>query len=195
MPRPSAAPKLDTVHESLPLQQGELRLVAVADSHGKPHPRCAELIAGERPHHILHAGDIGDLAVLEQLRAIAPVSAVRGNIDGHGPDIPDVRVLSICDNDGGATLLKLLLLHIAVNGPRLRADAARLARAEDASVVVCGHSHVPFLGRDRGLSMFNPGSIGPRRFQLPILFGVIHVNRERVTMRHVDCESGGAWTP
>jgi len=194
MPRLAPAPKLDTVHESLPLHEGELRLVAVADSHGKPHPRCAELIAKERPHHILHAGDIGDLAVLAQLGAIAPVSAVRGNIDGHGTEIPDVRVLSIHDRND-STLLKILLIHIAVNGPRLRADVVRRAGAEDASVVVCGHSHVPFLGQDRGLAMFNPGSIGPRRFQLPILFGVIHVTRERVTMQHIDCESGNTWTP
>ncbi|WP_394823870.1 metallophosphoesterase family protein [Pendulispora albinea] len=175
------------------LEEGALRLVVVADTHGKPHPRSAELISKERPDRILHAGDIGDMSVLETLATIAPVSAVRGNIDGHGADIPDVRILDICDGD--AVLLKLLLLHIAVNGPRLRADAVRLAQAEDASVVVCGHSHVPFLGRDRGLVMFNPGSIGPRRFQLPILFGVIHINRHRVEMKHIDCESGAVWRP
>ncbi|HWL84347.1 MAG TPA: metallophosphoesterase family protein [Polyangiaceae bacterium] len=182
-----------TVREEVALREGDLRLVVVADTHGKPHPRSAELIAGERPDRILHAGDIGDSSVLDQLATIAPVSAVRGNIDGHGTDIPDARVIAV--RDGEATLLKFLLLHIAVNGPRLRADAARRARDEDASVVVCGHSHVPFLGRDRELVMFNPGSIGPRRFQLPILFGVIQVSRERVEMKHIDCESGNVWRP
>jgi len=193
MPKVNAESKLLTVREHFTLREGELRLVVVADTHGKPHPRSAELIAKEEPDRILHAGDIGDLAVLDQLATIAPVSAVRGNIDGHGSDIPDARVIAV--RDGDATLLQLVLLHIAVNGPRLRADAIRLAKAEDASVVVCGHSHVPFLGRDRGLVMFNPGSIGPRRFQLPILFGVIHVNRQRVEMRHIDCESGNVWHP
>jgi len=193
MSRTTAETKLLTVREDVALGEEELRLVVVADTHGKPHPRSCELIAKERPNRILHAGDIGDLSVLDQLATIAPVSAVRGNIDGHGADIPDARIIAV--RDGERTLLKLLLLHIAVNGPRLRADAARLAQAEDASVVVCGHSHVPFLGRDRGLVMFNPGSTGPRRFQLPILFGVIHVNRSRVEMRHIDCESGNVWRP
>ena len=80
-------------------------------------------------------------------------------------------------------------------GPRLRADAVRLARAEDARIVVCGHSHVPFMGRDRDLTIFNPGSIGPRRFQLPIVFGVIDISWSRVAMKHVDCESGQQWLP
>ena len=97
--------------------------------------------------------------------------------------------------DGDRSLLTMLLLHIAVYGPKLRADAARLARAEGASLVVCGHSHVPFLGRDRGIAVFNPGSIGPRRFQLPILFGVVDIGRERVQIRHVDCETGARWEP
>ena len=70
----------------------------------------------------------------------------------------------------------MLLTHIAVAGPRIRADAAKLARAAKASVIICGHSHVPFLGQERGLSIFNPGSIGPRRFQLPILFGVMELS-------------------
>ncbi|WP_394841134.1 metallophosphatase family protein [Pendulispora brunnea] len=181
------------MHEEVALQEGELRLVVVADTHSKPHPRANELITRERPHRILHAGDIGDFSVLDQLGTIAPVSAVRGNIDGTGSEVPDVRVIDV--RDGDASLWKLLLLHIAVNGPKLRADAVRLAQSEDASVVVCGHSHVPFLGRDRGLVMFNPGSIGPRRFQLPILFGVIHIQRDRVEMRHIDCESGNVWRP
>ncbi|WP_394840433.1 metallophosphatase family protein [Pendulispora rubella] len=193
MSRAQKPSRLLTVHEQVALQEGELRLVVVADTHSKPHPRANELIMKERPHRILHAGDIGDFSVLDQFATIAPLSAVRGNIDGQGDDIPDVRILDV--RDGETSLWKLLLLHIAVNGPKLRADAVRLATAEDASVVVCGHSHVPFLGRDRGLVMFNPGSIGPRRFQLPILFGVIHIQRDRVEMRHIDCESGNVWRP
>jgi hypothetical protein len=86
-------------------------------------------------------------------------------------------------------------MHIAVYGPKLRADAARLARAADASIVVCGHSHVPFLGRDQGIAVVNAGSIGPRRFQLPIVFAVIDVRRDGVSMHHVSCETGQRWTP
>jgi hypothetical protein len=187
---------------------GALRLVVVADTHGQPHPDAARLIAAERPDAILHAGDIGDLAVLDALAAIAPVTAVRGNIDARatgpsiGPDgaqtarwgtLPDVLTIDV--RDGDRTLLVLLLLHIALYGPKLRADAARTARAAGASLVVCGHSHVPFLGRDQGIAIVNPGSIGPRRFHLPIVFAVVEISRERVAMHHVSCETGARWEP
>jgi predicted SpoU family rRNA methylase len=64
------------------------------------------------------------------------------------------------------------MLHIAVYGPKLRAEAARLARAEESALVVCGHSHVPF-----------------------IVFGVLDVRDRRVSMRHVSCETGQVWSP
>ena len=80
-------------------------------------------------------------------------------------------------------------------GPRLRADVARIARAEDASLVVCGHSHVPFAASDRGITVFNPGSVGPRRFQLPIVLGVIDVSAKGVSVFHIDCETGLPWKP
>ncbi len=174
-------------------REGPLRLVVVADTHGKPHPRSGELIAKERPHHILHGGDIGSLVVLEPLRAIAPVTAVRGNIDAQVPGVPDVVTIDVKDDAG--VLITMLLLHIAVNGPRLRADAARMAQAAHAALVVCGHSHVPFLGSDREIAIVNAGSIGPKRFALPIVFAVVNVSREGVTMHHVSCETGRRWSP
>ena len=172
---------------------GALTVVMVADTHGQPHPKSAVLIAALRPDHILHAGDIGDLSVLDGLAKLAPVSAVRGNIDGRTPGLPDAMTLDVRDAEG--SLVTLLLVHIAVNGPRLRADVARLAAREKASLVVCGHSHVPFVGTDKGFTIVNPGSIGPRRFQLPILFGVMNVRREGITIHHVSCETGERWTP
>lgn len=172
---------------------GALRLVLVADTHSAPHPDSARHIAAQRPDHILHAGDIGELGVLEGLRAIAPVTAVRGNIDVHASDLPDALTLEL--RDQGGPLLTLLMVHIAVYGPRLRGEVARLARAERATVVVCGHSHVPFFGRDDDLVVANPGSIGPRRFHLPIVFGVMDVRRSGVTMHHVSCETGARWEP
>jgi predicted phosphodiesterase len=72
---------------------------------------------------------------------------------------------------------------------------ARRATSERAGLVVCGHSHVPFIGRDRGIGMFNPGSIGPRRFQLPIVLGHIEVAANSVKLRHIDCETGQTWLP
>ena len=171
--------------------EGTLRIAVIADTHSAPHPKSAALVAREAPDLILHAGDIGDLAVLDRFAKIAPVVAVRGNIDEHV--MPDVVTLDVAHD--GAPLFTFLLLHIAVNGPRLRADALRRAQAKDAQLVVCGHSHVPFLGRDRGVAVFNPGSIGPRRFQLPILFGVIDVAPDQVQMKHVSCETGERWLP
>jgi putative phosphoesterase len=179
--------------EAISLHDGRLRFVAVADTHSAPHPRSHELIAREKPDHILHCGDIGDLRVLDALREIAPTHAVRGNIDAQVKGVPDVRTIDIFSGD--ATALTLLLLHIAVYGPKLRADAARLARDAGASIVVCGHSHVPFLTRDRDLVVFNPGSIGPRRFHLPIVFGVIDIDRAGVDIRHISCETGKVWRP
>ncbi len=191
---PSARPTAP-VHrrETLQLRDGALRLVAIADTHGRPHPDARARVAALAPDHIVHGGDVGDLDVLDLFAGVAPVSAVRGNIDVKAPELPDVRTLEI--RDGDAVVLTIVLLHIAVAGPKLRADAARLAKAEGAALVVCGHSHVPFIGRDRGVAVFNPGSIGPRRFALPIVFGVIDITRERVGLRHIDCETGASWTP
>ena len=162
------------------------RLAVVADTHSRPHPDAAKHLAALAPAAILHAGDIGDPAVLDELAKIAPVYAIRGNIDA--PGLPDVLVLDVGD-------IRVLVVHIGVAGPHLRADAARLARAERARLVVCGHSHVPFIGEDRGLAVFNPGSIGPRRFDLPIVFGTIDISATGVRMAHVDCETGRAWSP
>jgi putative phosphoesterase len=172
------------------------RFAIVADTHSHPHPASHALIAAQKPDGILHAGDIGELAVLDRLAEIAPVTAIRGNIDVHADGaraLPDAITIDLRDDTG--SLATLLLFHIALHGPHLRADASRLARAEGADIVVCGHSHVPFVGRDKGLVIYNPGSIGPRRFQLPIVFGVMEVRRDGISMHHVSCETGARWTP
>lgn len=174
-------------------EQGELRVAVVADTHSQPHPLAASRIQALAPTAILHAGDIGNLSVLDDLAKIAPVIAVRGNIDERASDLPDS--ISITVRAGGQAALTLLLMHIAVYGPRVRADAARLASKHSARMIVCGHSHVPFIGKDRGLTVFNPGSIGPRRFHLPIVFGVLEVAGGKLTVRHVNCETGEAWSP
>jgi putative phosphoesterase len=181
-------------HEALEVRPGgALRLVVVADTHSRPDPRSGALIAAEKADHILHAGDIGAPEVLDELGAYAPVTAVRGNIDAQMPGVPDVVTVDV--REGERTLVRILLLHIALYGPRLRADVARRARATGASLVACGHSHVPFIGRDQGIAVVNAGSIGPRRFRLPIVFAVVDVTREGVTMHHVSCETGERWTP
>lgn len=180
--------------QTLTLRRDEkLRLVVVADTHARPDPRGLAFVAAQKPDHILHGGDIGSPAVLDALAAIASVTAVRGNIDGQMAGVPDVVTIDV--RDGDATLLTMLLLHVALYGPKLRADAVRLARAAGASLVVCGHSHVPFMGRDKGLAVLNAGSIGPRRFRLPIVFAVVDIARDGVKMHHVSCETGETWLP
>lgn len=170
-----------------------LQAVVVADTHSRPHPNAPRLIAQLKPDVIFHAGDIGTLTVLDELRSLAPLIAVRGNIDGHAPGLDDSVDVTI--QSQGRVLLKLLLLHIAVYGPKLRAEVARLATAHGARLVLCGHSHVPFVGRDKGMVLFNPGSIGPRRFQLPITLGVLQVSERGITLKHIDCETGLPWHP
>jgi putative phosphoesterase len=162
------------------------RIVAVADTHSRPHPDLERHIAALAPERILHAGDIGDASVLRMLERLAPVTAVRGNIDALGA--PDIVTIDV------AGRFKILLLHIAVSGPRLRPDVLRLAEREGAALVVCGHSHVPFARSDHGVTVFNPGSAGPKRFELPILFGTIDIGAE-VVVRHIDCTTGRPWSP
>ncbi len=191
--RRSSPPPLERASVTLPARaDGSLRLVVVADTHSQPHPAAAGHIAALRPDAILHAGDIGDLGVLDGLAELAPVHAVRGNIDVR-VGLPDALTIDV--TGGERTFLRILLLHIGVAGPRLRADAARLARAEGAQLVVCGHSHVPFIGEERGLTVFNPGSIGPRRFHLPIVFGTLELGPRGVRLAHVDAETGRPWSP
>lgn len=171
---------------------GTLRIAVVADTHSQPHPETRKNLEALEPDVILHAGDIGDLGVLEQLAEVAPLHAVRGNIDTRAHQLPDFLTL---DLTGAERTIRILLTHIAVYGPRLRADVAKIARAEKASLVVCGHSHVPFIGQDKGITVFNPGSIGPRRFSLPIVFGTINITPTAVRLAHVNCETGAPWSP
>jgi putative phosphoesterase len=173
-------------------RKGSLRLAAVADTHSRPHPRAKERLTELRPDAILHAGDVGDLGVLAALAEIAPVYAVRGNIDGREPSLPDELLLDLTD---GERTLRLLLRHIAVSGTRLRPVVRRRAQSCGAKLVVCGHSHIPFIARDNGVTVYNPGSVGPRRFALPILYGTIEIDREGVRLAHFDCETGRPWSP
>jgi putative phosphoesterase len=185
-------PRMVKKTETLAIREdGTLTIAVVADTHSQPHAAIRAHLEALAPDAILHAGDIGDPSVIDQLAALAPVFVVRGNIDTR-TTFPDVLTLDLI---GGDRHLRIFLTHIAVNGARLRSDVARMARAERASLVVCGHSHVPFIGQERELTVFNPGSIGPRRFQLPIVFGTIILTGKGVRLAHINCETGQPWTP
>jgi putative phosphoesterase len=119
----------------------------------------------------VHGGDIGAPEVLEELRAIAPVTAVRGNNDraAWAREIPETALLEA----GGA---RVFVIH----------DLAELAidpAGGGYAVVVSGHSHKPLVREERGILYVNPGSAGPRRFKLPISVGFLSVARGRVTAR------------
>jgi len=133
------------------------RVGLISDTHGLLRPEAAAALAGS--DLIIHAGDIGDPAILTALGRIAPVTAVRGNIDksAWAETQPAWDVLDV-----DATLI--YVLH---NIDELDLDPA----AAGFQVVVYGHSHKPGIRRDGGVLFVNPGSAGPRRFSLPVTLG------------------------
>lgn len=194
--RKSSRPGTPLRHRSETVElppNGETRVALISDTHSKVHRSAAKHVKAQQPDLILHGGDIGDLAVLSPFEEIAPLHYVRGNIDPVGAELFDSIDLSF--DLQGSTFFRLLLTHIAVYGPKLRADARALAQTHDCSMVVCGHSHVPFIGKDRGISLINPGSIGPRRFTLPITFAILDVTPTGLHARHISCETGEVWLP
>ncbi len=168
--------------------EGDVEIVAVADTHSRLHPSGLEEIKARRPFLIVHGGDIGQLDILDTLEEIAPVIAVRGNIDPMDAGLPAIQIIKWVRN--GSLCSTWLLTHIALRGPKLYAEVVESARIHEAQMVVCGHSHVPFIGRDHGLAIFNPGSIGPRRFTLPITYGTIQMTDGGIQLTHMNCETG-----
>ena len=180
-------------HVSIPLPKGGLTVAVVADTHSKAHPDAYRLISERKPDHIVHGGDIGALSVLDDLANIAPLTAVRGNIDETGNELPDFVCIDLTRD--GVTRSSWLLTHIAVRGPKLMKPIVEMAKLKNAQLVICGHSHVPLLAMDRGIAVFNPGSIGPRRFRLPITFGIISASDSGLNFEHISCETGQPWSP
>ena len=138
-----------------------MRLGVIGDTHGLLRPWALEQLAG--CELILHAGDVGGVEVLDGLRDIAPVIAVRGNTD-RGPWASALPVVEAVEIGG----LWFYLIH---DLNELDIDPA----AAGFQVVIHGHSHCPASTRRKGVLYFNPGSAGPRRFKLPIALGVIDI--------------------
>jgi putative phosphoesterase len=138
----------------------------ISDTHGLLRPEALAALQGS--HYIIHAGDIGDPQILDKLAAIAPLIAVRGNVD-HGAwaqKIPATNVLEIGE-------ISIYVLH-NIQELDLKPEAARFA------TVVYGHSHVPKQEWKNGVLYFNPGSAGPKRFRLPVSVGRLLLNNGRV---------------
>lgn len=131
----------------------------VSDTHGFYDPRVPPMLEGVE--HILHAGDIGTGQIIEQLGDIAQVTAVRGNNDKDGPEseFPEVQMIDL----GGC---RIYLTHV-VKVPKEGDDAGLdLYREQKADAVVFGHSHYSFHELRDGLTFFNPGAAGKRRFKV-----------------------------
>jgi hypothetical protein len=141
-----------------------MKIAVVSDTHGLLRPELLPMLAGAE--HILHLGDVGDPVILSRLGEIAPVTAIRGNVDTSGAcaQLPETEVVTLAGKD-------LFLLH---NVHDLDLDPA----AANFAAVLFGHSHKPEVQRHRDVLYFNPGSCGPRRFQLPISFGWIEITAD-----------------
>ena len=144
----------------------------ISDTHGLLRPEALTALA--EAEHILHAGDVGDPAILDRLRQIAPVTAIRGNIDTSGPcaDLPPIEIVEL---DG-----RLFYMLHSIRDLDIHPKAA------DVSVVVSGHSHQPSIEHRDGVLYLNPGSAGPRRFQLPTSVALVTVAPEGVQARIVE---------
>lgn len=147
-----------------------LRVGLISDTHGLLRPEAKAALSGV--DLILHGGDIGGPAILEELADVAPVHAVRGNND-RGPfaeGLPDLLAIEL----GGA---RIVMVH----------DRADLPSAlGDADVIVTGHSHQPRVEDREGALFVNPGSAGPRRFRLPIAVGELCIVEGKVRARIVE---------
>jgi putative phosphoesterase len=142
----------------------------ISDTHGLLRPEALTALAGV--DHILHAGDVGDPDILDAVRAIAPVTAIRGNIDTYGPcaELPATEAVEL---DG-----RLFYLVHSVHDLDINPAASGIA------AVISGHSHQPGFETRNGVLYLNPGSAGPRRFRLPVTLALLESSE--MTPRLVD---------
>jgi len=142
-----------------------MRIGLISDTHGLLRPQALAALQGV--DRIIHAGDIGNAQILEALAAIAPVDAVRGNNDkgSWAEAVPHNLTLTF---DGVAIHLLHDLKELKGTLPPVR-------------VVIAGHSHKPMVREEQGVLLVNPGSAGPRRFNLPVSVGFLAVDAGQVT--------------
>lgn len=154
---------------------GDPVLVGVlADTHGLLRPGAVEALEGVE--RIVHAGDVDDPGILERLREVAPVEAVRGNVDrGDWADrLPRTRVVEV----GGRVLYVLHRLETLDLDPR----------AAGFDAVIYGHTHRPAVERRDGVLYLNPGSAGPRRSGRPVCLALLRAGPGGVDVERVDLE-------
>ena len=148
----------------------------ISDTHGLLRPEALAALRGV--DHILHAGDVGEIAILDALREIAPVTAIRGNVDVRG-DCAELPATDVVELAG-----RLFYLVHSVRDLDIDPVAAGVA------VVVSGHSHKASIEMKKGVMYLNPGSAGPRRFSLPVTVGLMTVDEGGVVARVVELVVG-----
>ena len=143
-----------------------MKLGIVSDTHGLLRPEVIPALHGV--HRILHIGDVGKISILDELAKIAPVTAIRGNVDRDGPcaNLPETEVVLI-ENPPHQGIY-LYMLH---DLKTLHLDPA----VAKFAAVLHGHTHVPNFHTKKGVLYFNPGSCGPRRFDLPVSIGLLNL--------------------
>ena len=149
-----------------------LRVGLIADTHGLLRPEATAFLAGS--DHIVHAGDVGNPSILDALAAIAPVTAIRGNVDTEA---------------WAARLRETALIRFGGIAVYVLHDLKALdidPRAAGIRVVISGHSHKPLVVERDGVLYVNPGSAGPRRFSLPIAAAELRIEDDAVTARVTD---------
>jgi hypothetical protein len=150
----------------------DLRVGLVSDTHGLLRPEARAFLVG--CDYIVHGGDVGDPAILDELASMAPLIAVRGNNDKEpwGARLAETELIRIGN----------IFVYIIHNLEELDIDPVAI----DVRVVISGHSHKPKVERRDGVVYVNPGSCGPKRFKLPISVGELRVSGSAVEARTVE---------
>jgi len=151
-----------------------MRIGVISDTHGLLRPAALTALAGVE--HILHAGDVGDITILEALAKIAPVTAIRGNIDTSGPctNLPPTEFIEL----GGAAFYLIHNIHDLDIDPT----------AAEIACVISGHSHKPSAESRNSVLYLNPGSAGPRRFSLPSTVALVQIENGQITPEIIPLE-------
>ena len=146
-----------------------MRIGVLSDTHGLLRPEAMDALRGSE--QIVHAGDVGDAKILDVLRAIAPLTAVRGNVDG---DLASLLPKTAMLRAGG--------IAIYVHHGN---DRRNMEPPPGTDVVISGHTHEPRVEEVDGVLYLNPGSAGPRRFHLPVTVAILTVDGGRASARIV----------
>ena len=158
-----------------------MRIGVIADTHGLFDPAVRRHFKGV--DHILHAGDIGDQSVIDQLQAIAPVTAVSGNVDGHEQrGFPSEIIIELAG-------CRIAIRHILYEGGKLTEDGRAFLQDTQPDLCIFGHTHQPKVEWFGKTLLFNPGSAGPKRFSLPRGVGVLKLGQGEIVPSFIALET------